>query len=140
LNTKLHISIAEGIIDVEGDPEHVRQVYADFKDRLLDGAPTKLALKQEEPPADTDPEGKGKPKAKRRPPSKRAAGRDDDGSGMDANAPKLDKELDTSSLPAFYSQFEPKNLSEKILIFMKFLTETLGIASPVAPVFLMNAA
>ena len=42
----------------------------------------------------------------------------------------MDKRIDTSSLKAFYSQFKAKNNSERILIFLKFLTENLEIESP----------
>ena len=35
MQTKLHINIHQGVIDVEGDVDLVKQVYADFKDHLL---------------------------------------------------------------------------------------------------------
>jgi hypothetical protein len=33
--TKLHINLQQGIIDVEGETDLVKEVYADFKDHLL---------------------------------------------------------------------------------------------------------
>lgn len=35
MTTKLHIDISQGVVDVEGDPELVREVYRDFCDQLL---------------------------------------------------------------------------------------------------------
>lgn len=37
MHTKLHINISQGIVDVEGDADLVREIYADFKDKLLNG-------------------------------------------------------------------------------------------------------
>ena len=35
MTTKLHINLAQGIIDVEGDPDFVLKVYEDFKDKTV---------------------------------------------------------------------------------------------------------
>lgn len=42
----------------------------------------------------------------------------------------MDKHLDTLKLADFYGQFEVSNNPEKILVFLKFLTDELGIESP----------
>ena len=136
MTTKLHIDISHGIIDVEGDPELVREVYADFKMRLL----SSVKFSQPEPaaaPAATHA-GNGieiapaatKQKTKRRVASKKKANGDEGGSGVIADSPKLDKNLDTSGLGLFYGQFAPKNNPEKILIFLKFMAESLHIENP----------
>ena len=127
MQAKLHINIPEGVIDIEGTPELVREVYADLKSILLnskDYSPKKASKGA----AETNIAKPGKVKRsvapRKRTPVKQ------DGTGIDARSPKLDKSLDTSRLGTFYNQFEPKNHPEKILIFLKFLVEELGIESP----------
>lgn len=133
--TKLHINISQGVIDIEGEPEFVREIYADFRDQLLNWgeyAPSKQATGLEEKlTANGDGDAPSRPRIKRRTSSKKkASGGDDTGIGVIADSPKLDKNLDTSNLPAFYQQYELKNNSEKILVFIKFLVDVLGIESP----------
>ena len=128
MHAKLYINISERVVEVEGDPEFVREVYADFKDRLLNGL-------------DNTPENpilngssvkikKSSPNRKKRSPAKKAVQADSNDSGINADKPKPDENLDTSELGDFFAQFEPKNNSEKILIYLKFITEKLGISSP----------
>lgn len=136
MTTKLRIDISQGLIDIEGDPELVREIYADFKTYLLSG----VKFAQPAPPAPpgaaagtgTDERIPPAPKsrAKRRPAAKKKTNGDESGSGVAADSPKLDKNLDTSGLGNFYGQFAPKNNAEKILIFLKFMTESLHIQSP----------
>jgi hypothetical protein len=38
MTTKLHIDMSHGLIDIEGDADLVREIYADFKTTLLNGA------------------------------------------------------------------------------------------------------
>jgi hypothetical protein len=126
--------MSQGVVDIEGDAELVREIYRDFKDHLLSGTA---------PPGGPKPRGgggsvdsadaggsKSKSKARRRSaPGKRienGAG----SSGVNADAPKLDKNLDTAKLGTFYGQFDPKNNSDKILIFLKFITEELDQENP----------
>jgi hypothetical protein len=136
MTTKLHIDISQGVIDVEGDPELVREIYADFKIQLLNGAkfarPAPAAAPAATPAANGDeaPAPAPKQKAKRRVATKKKANGDDGSSGVVPDSPKLDKNLDTSGLGAFYGQFAPKNNAEKILIFLKFMTDSLHIESP----------
>lgn len=131
MQSKLHIDLSQGLVEVEGDADLVREIYRDLKDHLLSGAPSPGRIqprtREEALPADSNSEGK--PKAKRRV-SRKKADSDTSSSGISADAPKLDKNLDTSKLGAFYGQFEPKNNAEKILIFLKFITEELGQDNP----------
>jgi hypothetical protein len=136
MTAKLHIDISQGIIDIEGDPGLVREIYADIKVQLLSGvkfaqrvaAAAPAAAPAEDADEATSPASR--PKTKRRAVAKKKAGGDEGTGGVVADSPKLDKNLDTSGLGAFYGQFTPKNNAEKILIFLKFLTESLGIESP----------
>ena len=128
MQTKLHVNISQGIIEIEGDAALVREIYADFKDRLLD----QLGKVPEAPMQDSSSEkdAKSPPKKKRRPAAKKNAPADKDDSGVDPDHPKLDKDLDLSKLRAFYDQYEPKNNAEKILIFATFLIEKIKIVKP----------
>ncbi|TIT19580.1 MAG: hypothetical protein E5W70_24775 [Mesorhizobium sp.] len=135
MTTKLHINISQGVIDIEGDPDLVREIYTDFKGQLLNGvkfaSPTPAPAPAESPAGTADDDTLAKPRTKRQPSSKKkASGGDDAGSGVVANSPKLDKNLDTSTLPAFYGQYELKNNAEKILVFLKFMNDKLGIEGP----------
>ena len=128
MQTKLHINLSKGIVDVEGDVDLVREVYSDFKDRLL----ANLTPTTETPKSDGHAEESKKvsAKRKRRSSPRKVAKADGVDGGIDPHNPKLDKDLDLSELPAFFGRFEPKNNAEKILIFAKFLIEELDIESP----------
>lgn len=135
MTTKLRIDVSQGLIDIEGDPELVREIYADFKTHLLSGVrfaqPAPPAVPGAAAGADTDDQTPPpKSRAKRRPAAKKKTNGDERGSEVVADSPKLDKSLDTSGLGAFYGQFAPKNNAEKILIFLKFITDSLQIKSP----------
>lgn len=135
---KLHIDLSRGVIEIEGDAEFVREIYIDFKERLTDGAKltpasTHGSNQSHETSGETENEGSaslGKPKPKRRTNTKKKVASEDPGNGIVADAPKLDKNLDTATLGEFYGQFIPKNNAEKILVFLKFITETLMIENP----------
>ena len=136
MTTKLHIDISQGIIEIEGDAELAREIYADFKIQLLSGA--KFSQPERAPATAATPNGDDndaipaapKQKAKRRVAARKKADGDEGGNGVVADSPKLDKNLDTSGLGAFYGPFAPKNNAEKILIFLKFMTEPLHIDNP----------
>lgn len=131
VTTKLHINISQGIIDVEGDPELVRAIYEDFKIQLLAGSTVRPPSYQDVDEADNTAEnGKSKARAKRKPSGKKRAASDDAGPNISADSPKLDKSLDTSTLVDFYERYEATNNPEKILVFLKFLNDELGIDNP----------
>lgn len=134
MTTKLHINLSQGIIDIEGDPELVREIYIDFRSRLLEaaanssdttGGPSSSAEDEDEPAAKTT-----KTKRTRRTPAKRRANGEQDGPTISSDSPKLDKNLDTAKLPQFYASYTAKNHPEKILTFLKFLTDVAGVESP----------
>jgi len=127
VHSKLHINISQGVVDVEGDPDLVREVYADFKYNLLKGMVFSPPPPQREK-AGRGAEGASKPKGASAP--RKRAKTEDAGGGISPDSPRLDKHLDTSGLPAFYGQFEAKNNPEKILVFLKFLIDELGIEAP----------
>lgn len=131
MTTKLHINLSQGIIDIEGDPDLVREIYSDFRDRLLEAAANPLETNGAATPSPEDAdEPAAKVKRKRRAPAKRRANGEQDGPTVSSDSPKLDKNLDTAKLPEFYGRYTAKNHPEKILTFLKFLTDVAGVASP----------
>ena len=134
MTAKLHIDMSQGVISIEGDPDLVREIYRDFKDHLAAGAqkpnPSHAHIQPpaHKPAVQVEPEAK--PKSKPRASVKKKSDSVENASGVNPNAPKLDKSIDTSGLAAFYGQYEPKNNSEKILIFLKYLSDNLGIEEP----------
>lgn len=131
MNAKLHINIPQGVIDVEGDPDLVREIYADFKAQLLSGVKLNPPKPQvQEAVQEPDESGKTRSKSKRRAGVRKKSNGDEEGPTVVADQPKLDKNLDTSGLPAFYGQFETKNNAEKILVFLKFMVDDLQIDTP----------
>lgn len=141
MTTKLHINLSQGIIDIEGDPDLVREIYTDFKEKLIRS--TAMTPQYQDTMAqgheagqesantdnDTSAKARAKPRPKRRVTSTKKDS-DTENGGIQANTPKIDKSLDTSKLPEYYGQFEVKNNAEKILIFLKFMTEELDIEAP----------
>lgn len=120
--TKLHLNIAQGVIEVEGDEVLVRQVYEDFKSGLLGrGKPNSedgIKVKNES----------GSERVKKRGRSPRRTPKSGDaGKSKVEYAPSFKKDLDLSKLERFYDQYDPKNHSEKILIFAVFLRDGLKI-------------
>lgn len=127
MHAKLHINISQGVVDVEGDLDLVREVYVDFKDKLLNGMDSSSPQAAE----DMDiAESETEIKPKRRRAVRKKAATKESGSSIRADLPKMDKTLDTSGLATFYGQFVAKNHPERVLIFLKFLIDELGIESP----------
>ena len=137
MTAKLHINISQGVIDVEGDPDLVREIYSDFREQLLNGAILAPHRHAQEPDAATSGDDRMAPT---KPPPKIKLSGELPQKGRSTptilamvykpTPAKLDKNLDTSELGAFYGKFLPKNNPEKILIFLKFMTESLEIKSP----------
>lgn len=127
MHTKLHIDLSQGVVDVEGDLELVREIYSDFKDNLLKINKLSMPTMDEGKP-DSKPKTSSKPKRRRTVRKKGAT--EENGSRISADKPKMDKDLDTSGLREFYDQFEAKNNPERILVFLKFLTDHLKIDLP----------
>lgn len=135
MQSKLHIDLSRGIVEIEGDADLVREIYQDVKDRLLDGAtPARRPHNSADEESAVEAEsggGETKQRARRRPaPKRRQTNGDEGGPSVVADSPKLDKTLDTSGLPAFYDRYEAKNNPEKILVFLKFMTDELSIDAP----------
>ena len=131
MNTKLHIDLSRGVIDVKGDSELVREIYSDFKEQLLSFTSTTLSPEQNaQNAAEINSSNKTKPTRRSNAKRKKRANDQEVQAGIQADSPKLDKNIDTSGLVEYFTKFEPKNHSEKILIFLKYLIEELEIDVP----------
>ncbi len=131
MHTKLHINISQGIVDVEGDTDLVREIYADFKDKLLNGPEISTqATPHQNPSEESSDAALPQKKPKRRTTPRKTTKSESGESGVIADSPKMDKHLDTAGLSAFYDQFEAKNNPEKILVFLKFLVDECEIVAP----------
>ena len=127
MQTKLHIDLSQGVIDIEGDLELVREIYADFKDKIPHGSANSPQLSPDD--VTTTKPAKAL-RTKRRRAARKKTTAQEDSSSVDGDSPKMDKELDTSGLSEFYGQFKAKNHAEKILIFLRFLIDRLKIDAP----------
>jgi hypothetical protein len=131
MTAKLHINIAQGVIDVEGDPDLVREIYADFKDQLHSrGMAHGHSHVEPDEAEDAEEAPKRRATTKRKALTRKRSKGDEAGPSVNVDAPRLDRDLDTSKLAAYYDQFSPKNHPEKILIFLSFLIDELGIQAP----------
>jgi hypothetical protein len=137
-NVKLHINIAQGIIDAEGDQDFIWRVYQDFRDRLVTTAAT---LSPSATPKNLDAENqnsqsiegadeektKARPR-KRQPSGQAAAGSKDKGpSGVTSHRPKLLPDLDTTGVKEFLSQYQLTSHTNTIVAISKFL-ESKGLS------------
>lgn len=128
-SAKLHINLVQGILDVEGDVELVREVYRDYRDRLI-VKPAELQPKATErasPEADSGGDVAATPgfkeseivKRKRKPSSGKVA--KEGSSGISSYKPSLVKDLDTKDIRTFLAAFEPKNHHDNIVLFTMYL-------------------
>jgi hypothetical protein len=122
--TKIHIDLQRGVVEAEGDPAFVKEVYEDFKAQVLQ-AKKKAGAPQ--PANDASAKaikssGKGGGKAKVK--GKAAAS---------AKNGKLDKSLDlyggdgVPSLKDYLAGFEPKNNKHKNVVFISYLKDELSL-------------
>ena len=120
MTAKLHINISEGTLSVEGGEEFVRSIYSDFRDKLIQEASRRRIPA---PEIEISPESNSGPSKKPAVKSPRSSNTKKTASG--GYKPEVDPNLDLSKLADFYGRFNPKNHSEKILIFAAFLRDTL---------------
>lgn len=122
MHTKLHIDLSQGIIDIEGDSEFVREIYSDLRESIVQKAEVEDLTRDEE----TKKEPKSpKRQTPRRSSSRKKAVQEATKTVADPHHPQLDKTLDTSNLAAFYGQYSTVNHPEKILVFAKFIIDEL---------------
>ena len=124
MNGKLHIDIEKGIIDVEGNEELVKTIYADFKERLLLKGGRRSTEDVEKIERDVLVKRSTKTKSR-----EKANGGEDRKPKSADYVPALVTELDLGALPGFYTKFETKNNPEKILVFLECSFKSRGRAA-----------
>jgi hypothetical protein len=128
MTTKLHINIGQGILEAEGEETFVQSIYSDFKKQLHEQfGRLKIANTNEINSQPTESNNSIQPKDRSRKTSDRRTSKSADGikSKTSDYKPTFDPNLDLAKLADFYNQFEPKNHSEKILIFAIFVRDRL---------------
>jgi len=125
MTTKLHINASQGIIDVEGDIEFVEKVYSDFKTQI-----ESMLVNPPEPANPSINETPNTPEvAQKKTKTKKKAAKRPNANGSSKPAaqaykPTIDKSVPLAGLAEFYSTYQPKNHSERILLFCKFLQDS----------------
>lgn len=127
-NAKIHINLAQGLIEAEGEESFVRTVYEDFKHQLK----LKVSTKGTVDDANKDNQNEEIPARNRGPRKVRvkrvgsSEGANDSGGGFASFQPKLNNDLDLSKLKAFVATYAPKTSYDHTTLFVYFLKETLG--------------
>lgn len=125
VTTKLTINLRDGVLDVEGSEQFVREIYGDFKGEVakrksLDAT---SGLRIEAPQMTVEQVKAAIPNETEK---KRADGK---ASGHKLRGgkfkPAFDPNLDLKGLSEFYNSLKPQNVPEQILIFVMFLKEHL---------------
>ncbi|MDH7800482.1 MULTISPECIES: hypothetical protein [unclassified Rhizobium] len=127
--TKLHINLNQGLIDVEGDEAFVREVFESFKSVLAERrGNTTDDLPGEEVivGASSEAPSKTQQKSKKRRPRKQQEGTESR-SGWGLYSPQLDNSLTTTNLKTFFEKSKAKSHADKILTFVRFLSDELSI-------------
>ncbi len=126
---KLHINLNQGLIDVEGDEAFVREVFESFKSALTESrgnAPDDLPDEEITAGASSETLSRGQPKSKKRRPRKTQEG-SETRSGWGLYTPQLDNSLTTTNLKTFFEKSKAKSHADKILTFVRFLSDELSI-------------
>ncbi|PTV74731.1 hypothetical protein [Agrobacterium pusense] len=135
-SVKLHINLVQGILDVEGDIEFVREVYRDYRDGLIAkstdadaGSVTSNGIDVGGAATANNGSKENDGGRRRRKPSANKALKES-GSGISSYKPALVGDLDTKDIKTFLRDYEPKNHYDNIVLFTLYL-ERKGI-SPAA--------
>ena len=123
MTTKLHINASQGIIDVEGDIEFVEKVYADFKDQIEAMLANPPSSENTDSAGSSNTAEVNKPKTSKKKASKRTGTTTASKPAVQAYKPAIDKNVPLQGLAEFYGKYQPKNNSERILLFCKFLKD-----------------
>jgi hypothetical protein len=125
--TKLLINLKEGIVQVEGAEEFVRDVYNDFKERVSKPVviPSTTPARLEQQPEDI--EGSTAP-IKTGGPRRSASGAGKTGGDASNYKPKFNNDLNLADLPQYYEKYAPSGHNEIILVFAAFMRDKMGKA------------
>jgi hypothetical protein len=130
MNTKVHIDILQGVLDVEGTEGFVKSIYEDFKAGLIKQISDRSAVVADKARVldvnsnDSTPSSRRIRKSLARKVPNSASTK----SKVGEYSPKFNPNLDLSELERFYDGFDLKNHREKILVFAVFMREKLHTA------------
>lgn len=130
--TKLRIDLKQGVLEVEGTDQFVREIYSDFKDRINSSSQHQ---------SHTKPSTEGKSTVKQsntgEPSAKKSAGKKRNSTS--GTQPTIVKDLDLSGndkgierLKGFYASFKISSNLERNLVFLYYLQQKLEV-SPLKP-------
>lgn len=125
-DTKLRIDIFQGIIEIEGDSNLIREAYEDFKGKLL--TQELLSLPDiEEKESDVNDR-----KTKKRSNLKQKVSSVTKNESISPSNPKIDGKIviHDVELREFFDVYSPKNIPSKILVFISYLIEKIKIEKP----------
>lgn len=128
--TKLKIDINQGLLEVEGSEELVREIYSDFKDILKTrphGAPVAAVMDDANISA-VQPSGTVKTKSKPKPKVNAKSKSSSDITGTLLKDLNLMNDGSTESLRDFFRKYEAKTNLERTLIFVYYLEQLRGIS------------
>lgn len=126
--TKLLINLKEGIVEVEGAENFVRDVYNDFKERVSKPIPFAPAPPAQIEQFNDEQEDGSEPAPRTRAKHRRSGAASGKTGEAGSYKPKFNDDLNPRGLPEFYDQYAPKTHSEKILVFAAFLRDKMRIS------------
>ena len=125
--TKLKIDFNQGLLEVEGSEDLVREIYNDFKEALKARPQSAFGASevhgsvrsedQTSAKASSSPKDKAKSKANSKPKSKKAS----DTTGTLIKDLNLMNDGSTESLRDFYAKYDVKTNLERTLVFVYYL-------------------
>ncbi|MCA3573689.1 MAG: hypothetical protein IOC86_07190 [Aestuariivirga sp.] len=120
-NAKLHINLHQGLIEAEGEEAFVMRVYSDFRELLGKSTEHQKLEEPEDQAEEKIPPQRRRTARRQSKPNVPAAVKNGNGKFE----PKLDKDLDTSELADYVSEFAPKNVKDRILVYASFMKDRL---------------
>ena len=123
-HTKLHINVLQGIIDVEGDAELVKEIYADFKHRLLSSSKTESDKKSAQ--------NTNASKEPKKPAAPTPAAKSNKASNKSKSIISMDKTLNlkptgAASAQDFANEKSPTNVKHKCVVAVYYLRDIIKI-------------
>ncbi|MEQ8269136.1 MAG: hypothetical protein RH982_18250 [Parvibaculum sp.] len=126
---KLHIDVAHGVLEVEGEESFVQGIYLDFKAHVFEQMKNAARADREDSASDGEDVGGKTEPAKRKSGTQKLKSSDGGRVRKSGGKPKLNTSLNLAKLASFYDGFSPKNHPEKILIFSVFLRDELNLST-----------
>ena len=124
MNSKIHIDLSRGILDVEGAEKFVKEIYDDFKNEVATSANFAVGKESDASGALEGETEIRKSRGTKKKPTKSPKKKAKKGvSKAHPYSPSVDNNLDINELPKFYAKFEPKNNRDRVVIFGKFLQQ-----------------